>query len=208
MRIDRRIYRYVNKAVQDGVDREDIFKKVRDIIKDIPDFNIREKARLYVAAKKMIIQAVMQEGDLYKKQLRRFEIDCNKVTEHKNARMRKDDLKIKMRFRRAGGQVFYLCSEHPNCAKDHKDYQGKIYVDRFWRNTLEDDPEMLKAVEAYIKNHDIKTVQWVCSDPVYMIRRPYCKHKMIPLDLKTVLKNSLNKIKRSMREGEKKEAVN
>ena len=70
MRIDRRIYRYVNKAVQDGVDREDIFKKVRDIIKDIHDFNIREKARLYVAAKKMIIQAVMQEGDLYKKQLR------------------------------------------------------------------------------------------------------------------------------------------
>ena len=35
-----------------------------------------------------------------------------------------------------GGTILFLCSKHNNCADDHKNYQGKIYIDRFWRQKV------------------------------------------------------------------------
>ncbi len=172
-------------------------QKVRDIIQGIPDFNIREKARLYVVIKKTAKLIYIQNGNLANGQIKNYSVGFNKVQEHRNSRERKLDVIQGLRQSRASQGVFYLSSSHSNPAKDHADYQGRIYVDRFWRSVLAADDEKRRAVEAYIRNHDTMTVQEVIREPVYFITRPYCKHFFIPLDTDEVLGSSLNKVKKS-----------
>lgn len=95
--------------------------------------------------------------------------------------------------------VFYLCSYHEKPALDHKDYQGKLYIDRYWRSAVLQYGELawLEApIDAYIKNHKIQTMQEVVGDAPYLTTRPYCKHFFIPVDIWTVLTSSLSAIKR------------
>lgn len=71
--------------------------------------------------------------------------------------------------------IFFLVSSHTDCAKDHEDYQGKIYVNEGWRDLVEDD-DLAKRVGAFLAKRHIQTMQWVTDKPVYMITRPYCRH--------------------------------
>ena len=85
------------------------------------------------------------------------------------------------------GQVFYLISKHRDSAKDHIDYQGRIYIDENWRNAIHND-EAIKDIERYIRENNTKTFQWVTNAPVYMITRPNCRHYFKRLRTEDVLK--------------------
>lgn len=176
---------------------KDILDKIRGMIQNTPSLNIREKARMFLVFKKYTVLMYAQEGKLYNPQIRRLAVESGKIMEHCNARRRRQELKSGMIDHRAKQGVFYLCSWHINPAEDHKNWEGKIYVDRFWKNILKDDIARMKAVEAYVRNRNIRTVQWVTGKPVYMITRPYCRHYMTGLDTDEVLKASLKKIKKN-----------
>ena len=62
---------------------------------------------------------------------------------------------------------FYLCSSHADSAKDHVDYQGKIYIDDNC-----DDPKCLALARMY----HMQSYQWVIGKPVWMVTRPNCRH--------------------------------
>ena len=185
---------YIKKCVEKQIDMSVALRNVGDIVKGIPDLNMRERARLTRAYKKLTVQMYMQQGELYNKQIYRVSADTNKTLEHRNSRKRLNELGGDVKRSRSVGNVFYICSVHSNPAEKHKDLQGKIYVDRFWRAVLRDDDEMTRAVASYIRNHNIMTVQEVCSEPYYLITRPYCKHKLIPLDTEEVLRNGVKGI--------------
>ena len=68
---------------------------------------------------------------------------------------------------RAEGRWYYLASSHNDCAKDHKPYQGKIYVDE-------------KAPEKYKQGY--KTIQWVLDSPAYFVTRPNCRHFFVSIE--------------------------
>ena len=191
-----KMIKLIYDAVQAGTPENQVMLKIRDMIKSIPDFNIREKAWLYRTVKRAADLMYVQEGRLENSQIKNYSVRLNKIEEHANSRKRKMNLVTEMRDNRARGGVFYMTSIHSNPAEDHKDYQGVIYVDRFWRSVLEDDTETRDKVEAYIRNHDTMTVQEVCGPPVYMITRPYCKHFFIELDTDEVLGSSVNKIRK------------
>lgn len=184
----------IHQAVKKKVPEYVILKKMRDIVKDIPSFNVREKAWTYRLLKKTADLMYIQNGNLLNSQIKMYYSGLNKINEHANSRKRKMNLLETMMYHRASAGVFYICSIHSNPAEDHKDYQGKIYVDRYWKDTLKGLPEMRKKVAAYIKNHGIMTVQEAIREPVYLITRPYCKHFFISLDTDEVLGNSVNKI--------------
>lgn len=93
---------------------------------------------------------------------------------------------MKMQRDRADPVVFYLVSEHQKPQPAHKDLQGKILVDRFWKSTLKDDYR-LPLVEEKIKKDGIRTVQWSMGEPHYLIVRVNCKHVLIPLKTDDVL---------------------
>lgn len=88
-----------------------------------------------------------------------------------------------------GKSPFYLCSSHRNPATDHKDYQGKIYINQDWRDKVR-DREMQDKIRAYIRNHKIRTIEWVIGEPVYMTTRPNCKHYFVNVDINAVLSSS------------------
>lgn len=95
--------------------------------------------------------------------------------------------------------VFYLCSYHEKCAEDHKAFQGKLYVDRYWRSAVQQYQDLwwlLEPIEAYVRNHNILTMQEVVGDKPYLTTRPHCKHFFIPVDVWTVLTSSVQAIKR------------
>lgn len=92
--------------------------------------------------------------------------------------------------------IFFLCSTHGDPAKDHKAYQGKVYVDRFWRQKVSGSDYY--KVASYIKNHNIKTVQYIMGAPVWLTTRPYCKHYFIPLQTSAVLTSSANKLRKQV----------
>lgn len=89
-------------------------------------------------------------------------------------------------------KIFYLCSSHPGCAKDHEAYQGKIYVSENWRERCK--AEDTKKIEAYIKNHHCMTIEAVTNAPVYMMTRPNCRHYFISVGVEEVLTSSAKKI--------------
>ena len=89
--------------------------------------------------------------------------------------------------------IFYLCSSHSNCAKGHKDYQGKIYVAQDWKSRC-NSTEMRDQVAAYIKNHHCLTVEEVVGEPVYMVRRPNCKHFFTEISVEEVLHSSVKRM--------------
>ena len=185
----------IYKAVLNKTPETVILKKVRGIIQNTPDFNIREKAALYKTVKRMADLLYIQNGKLENGQIKNYSTSINKIEEHKNARQRRTNLASEMRVNRARGGVFYMSSIHSNPAKDHALYQGVIYVDRYWKSILADDEEMQKKVAAYIRNHNTTTVQEIVGEPVYLITRPYCKHFFIELDTDEVLNNGVKKIR-------------
>lgn len=86
---------------------------------------------------------------------------------------------------RDNSMVFYLASEHEDCAKDHRDYQGKMYVDENWKSYTDSE-----EVQAYVQQHNVKTIQWVMGKPVWFITRPNCRHYVRQLETEEVLQHS------------------
>ena len=112
-----------------------------------------------------------------------------KVKGEKELREKQAALTVQLKENR---NVFFACSIHNKPAEDHKDYQGRIYIDRFWRTKV--PGRYYRAVESYIKNHNTVTVQKIQGPPVYLTSRPYCKHYFIPVPRYTVLHSSEKKI--------------
>lgn len=108
---------------------------------------------------------------------------------HAGARERAVESKDQLNRGRTKKVIFYVCSKHVAPAKDHKDWQGKIYVDRYWRAILKstDREWMIPQVERYIVENDVRTIQWVMGPPVWLTTRPYCKHWFAPVLTSTVL---------------------
>lgn len=105
--------------------------------------------------------------------------------------------------------IFYLCSWHDYCADGHQDYEGKLYVDKYWKSSMETHNEllwMIPGITAYIRNHKVQTIQGITHGEPYLVTRPHCKHFFIPIDTFTVLTSSLNAIKRENPQGFKKSA--
>lgn len=90
---------------------------------------------------------------------------------------------------------FFLCSVHTDCSSDHKDAQGKVYIDEDWKKFV-NDLEIRKKISAYVKNRKIVSVQEVCSAPVYLITRPNCRHYFKNLPIDEVLSSSAKSLVR------------
>ncbi len=106
---------------------------------------------------------------------------------HTEVRKYESEAKIKVldnqwKQNRLDGKIFYIASSHKDSAKDHAPYQGKIYVDRYWHNYDTDG-----SLGKFIRENDIRTVQWVTGAPVYFITRPNCRHYFETYSIEDVL---------------------
>lgn len=179
--------------------------RLRDAIASLSLFTQKEKAELYKTAfdlavsgtpTKVTVSAgsgtvtVMNGTDYSSPGVCKPLVQkMGKLERHAGARERTVESKDQIQRSRAKSVIFYVCSKHVAPAKDHKDWQGKIYVDRFWRAILKstDREWMIPQVERYIVENDVKTIQWVMGPPVWLTTRPFCRHWFAPVLTSTVL---------------------
>lgn len=86
------------------------------------------------------------------------------------------------------GIIFFLASEHADCADDHAHAQGKIYVHENWQSMVKDD-DIRKKVRTFIEQKNIQTIQWVKGPPVYFVTRPNCRHFLLPITIEQAMGN-------------------
>lgn len=88
------------------------------------------------------------------------------------------------------GVVFYLCSSLQDCADDHADFQGKLYVVENWREIAR--PEYHETILRTIKEKNIKGFYWATEwkngkqDGPALTTRPNCRHVMRPMPIAQV----------------------
>lgn len=79
---------------------------------------------------------------------------------------------------------FFLASSHPKPAKDHAEWEGKMYYDEDWEKHIPATDPDHDRIRACIRNRKLRTVQWVVGAPVYLVTRRNCKHylRCLPID--------------------------
>jgi len=92
--------------------------------------------------------------------------------------------------------VFYLVSSHQKPQPAHKDLQGRLLVDYFWRSALENAGIDPTTVARFVRNRKIRTVQWAMGDPHYLITRVNCRHYLIPVRTSYALSHTLTEVRR------------
>ena len=124
------------------------------------------------------IRANIQNNDLIK--------EANSIVFSYEHRLKHDELfgpqGLLSNARDSSQSPFFLCSAHKDPAKDHADYQGKLYYDEDWESYVPaEDTDRIRAI---IRNRKLATVQWVTGAPVYLTTRRNCRHYFInvPID--------------------------
>ena len=87
-------------------------------------------------------------------------------------------------------KIFFLCSAHGDCAEDHLEWQGRLYVDKDWRKQVSDNMQKQK-IQEFISANQIKKFQWVIGNPVWLITRPNCRHYFQPLTSEEAMSKSV-----------------
>ena len=96
------------------------------------------------------------------------------------------------------GALFYICSFFGDCAKDHADWQGKIYYDVNWKDNAPKD--RIDEIQSYIDSQKLKSVQEIMDAPVYLSTRPNCRHYFMAIDIDSVLGAKTNADVNKLRE--------
>jgi hypothetical protein len=116
-----------------------------------------------------------------------------KVWAERNVRtqMNQQSLEVLSYFGQQAGVVFYLCSSLQDCADDHADWQGKVYVVENWRQIAR--PEFHEAIQNTIQEKDIRgfyfATEWkngIQKGPA-LTTRPNCRHVMKPMPITQVV---------------------
>lgn len=97
---------------------------------------------------------------------------------------------------KALGLVFFICSYLSDCAIDHADYQGKIYVLENWKSVIPSEEQ--DKYQKLIETRNIKTLEWVKNEGTYTTNtgktykialgvRPNCRHTFTPITYEQAL---------------------
>lgn len=180
----------VFKGVQDHKSIKSIRQDISRLVASFNGLNKYERAHLVSVgvsiAKKA--KANFPRADEYLSQrtvYNQLDVAARKVAASQQLRQKRQLVRNELQ---SGEHIFFLCSYHSNPADDHKDFQGKIYVNRYWRSMVTGTDYY--KVASYIKNRNVQTIQSIMGAPVYLTTRRYCKHYFTPLSTEAVLSSS------------------
>lgn len=189
----KKAFSYITRALERGDNLQRISESLRGLVNTYEGLNRNERYRLYSSVY-TVCRAARSSGDWrYTLSLRKnFDsvlTTSRKVKASSELRHKRQETRAALRDE---DTIFFLCSKHSNPAKDHAEWQNKIFYDRYWRQKV--SGKDYYSVFSYIKNHNLVSVQEIMGPPVYLITRPYCKHYFIPQNTYAVLHSSLKKL--------------
>jgi len=190
----KRIYLYVTRMLEKGEPLINIRKGLRRIVNSYEGLNRNERYALFNSAYNGARQGKHGIENLTSRKVYDSILHTARNVKS-NLNLKRNKMKLFDTLKDSSNSIiFYCCSWHTHPAEGHKDYQGKIYVDRYWRQKT--PQRMHYSVSSYIRNHGTITVQDAMEGPIWLLTRPYCKHYFIPIQTEEVLTNSANKIAR------------
>lgn len=87
---------------------------------------------------------------------------------------------------RANDLVFWLVSSFGDSAKDHVNFQGRIYIDKNWESIITDE-ETKNKIRDYIASNNTLTKQDVEDNDPYLTTRPNCRHTWLAMSTDEVI---------------------
>ena len=186
-------YEIIARALESGQSLNKTKKELTNLVNSFSGITRNERYMIWSEFYKLV-RVARHDENWQKKISMRKHYDavlraCRKADRQKKLRDKRRQVREQLD---STEYIFYMSSVHQKPAEDHKDWQGVIFVDRFWRQKVKGTDYY--AVLSYIKNHKTLTVQQIMKEPVYLTTRPNCKHYFIPLDTYTVLHNSQKKL--------------
>lgn len=184
---------YMTRALEKGYCMNRVRRELKDLVNKAKGLKRNERYAIWNTVYSQVRAAKKQDNwEKYISMRKTYDEILRPIRKAYNAKKLRDKKAMTRASLESTEHVFYLCSIHQKCRELHKDYQGKIFVDRFWRTKLSGDKYY--AVLSYIRNRKIMTVQDVMKEPVWLTTAEFCKHYFIPLDTDTVLHSSVKKI--------------
>lgn len=159
----------------------------------------RKKVIIPLMVKGVILLSMSQVADNIVKEWQSLQLftNTNKLI---NERVREQETKDKtdaiesfIKICRSKKEIFFLSSDHDDCAEDHKDYQRRLYVDSAWQKDIFFKANK-DAIRQFIAGNNIKTFQWVTGKPVWLITRPNCRHYFVSLTFGEVKNNTIQEL--------------
>lgn len=152
------------------------FRKIRKLFSEMQDVSAKESRFADEITRPFMVRDI--------------EHAANVMDKHLQFKAKAQRLNSGMNQGRASGTVFWLCSWHQTPAEKHKEFQGRVLYDRYWRQTLRKFgmAEKIPVLEGIIRDWDIPSVQDVTNGEPYLITRPYCRHYLVPVTVLEVMK--------------------
>lgn len=85
--------------------------------------------------------------------------------------------------------VFWLCSQHSDCADDHIKFQGKLYYDENY-TSFGIPSELLQKITKFIQSKNMLSIQKVKNNAPFLTTRPNCRHYFQPVSTTQALTSS------------------
>ena len=182
----KQAFSYMCRALNSGYKLNRIKEDIRELVNSYKGLTRNERYELYAAIYNVCRACYYMDdknkGLSFRKNYDKVLSAARRVYMHERLRVKKGIVRAHLS---AGHTIFFMCSKHNNPADDHKDYQGKIYIDRFWRTKV--SGIYYSAVLDYVSKNEPMTIQEVMEGPVWLCTRPYCRHYFIPVATEDVL---------------------
>lgn len=183
------VFSYIDKVRAAVVEKNSVvnYKKIqKDInvwLNKLENLTQNQRKELNVVIMRVIKKTVSGANfGFEKKNFDELYKACRRVQLDVRQKAKLDSVRAQLKSKES---VFVMCSKHYPVAPDHKDYQGKLYVNQNWRNLVEG--RQYRAVSEYIQNEGLLTIQSVMKNPPYLITRPNCRHKLVSVPVSAVL---------------------
>ena len=182
---------YLNRAVIQGHQKDisQITSNVKEIKSDVADTLYKEiQKQIYRSNRTGVVYSVPTEDGNYKYRNWKWEnyMEMKVRTDLQNEIT--DNL---ISNGIEAGVVFFICSFYGDCAKDHAEYQGKIYYADGWQAYAPKD--RIDEISDYIKANRLMSVNDVTLNAPYLTTRPNCRHYFQYISIDEVLGIKSNK---------------
>lgn len=164
-----------------------IEKKINDVVKNTnllspPIKKIETIDNLFKQTNKLLYKKLTEIESKQKEEERNYVIGEDSIVIDEDKNQTQYNLQKKYK-------IFAICSSHSDCAKDHLDYQGKLYYNKTWKTYIT-NRQLRNEVEQYISSNGLQTIEYITLRPVWLTTRPNCRHILTKLSISDVFTNN------------------
>lgn len=157
-------------------------KPVKNIQKDLLSIHPPvDSSPLLAIALHLAKKSKINVKDIYRANIQANKIISQELVKNESE-AKQEILSNYLKQNRADKKLVYVCSFHDDCAIDHQNWQGRMYIDQYWHNY-----DKTGEIAQWVKANNIQTVQKITNKPVWLITRPHCRHYFVAYTFQEIM---------------------